>query len=480
MLIIPVAAGMMLNSCSKDPAVDNSKEQGWAAEIYYNMQYIYLWNSSLPASFDETKYSKAEDAFNYLIGLKINVATNKPIDHYSFLDKIGNLSGELGTGVATGDLGFMVGVAYNSSNQVSFFVNYVYKNSPAGLAGVKRGDEITQINGSTSVHPSVGSDGYLVTSSPGYVNMTNALWGGSTASFIFKHSNGGLLTTTLTPSSYTINSVLCDSVYNVGADKVGYMVFNQFLDSTARVEIGKTIDRFTARNVKSLIVDLRYNTGGSVATCEYFCNMLAPAYANGKRMYTYKFNDYVAAEFEKENEKTFSNFEKTNSFQPTRIYFIVGGNTASASELLINNLRPYFSGNIYLIGSTTYGKPCGFWATPIGYNPKQTTPKEGYDMYAVSFETVNANGEGGYYAGMTPGTAKYPGVYARDNYLLSWGDTSDPGLAQAFYHISNNSFASVSSQVRASNILPQQQGLDRRFNGMIDFRQHLPIPETAK
>lgn len=479
-LLVPVAMSMALSSCSKDSSTDNTKEQEWAAQIYYNMKYIYLWNSALPTSFDETKYSKAQDAFDYLTGLKISSETGTAIDRYSFLDEVGNLSGELGTGVATGDLGFMVGAAYNSSRQLSFFVTYVYKNSPAGLAGVQRGDEITQINGSNSVHPTVGSDGYLVTTSAGYVNLVTALWGGSTASFLFKHTNGGVLTTTLKPASYTINSVLKDSIYSSGTEKIGYMVFNQFLDSTSRVEINKTIARFSANNVSRLVIDIRYNTGGSVATCEAFCNLVAPTSANGKLMYSYKFNDYMAAEFAKQNESTQTYFEKTNSFQPKSIYFIVSDNTASASELLINNLRPYFSGNIYLIGSTTYGKPCGFWATPIGYDENQTTTKEGYDMYAVSFETRNANSEGGYYSGMTPGTSQYPGVTTADNYLLNWGDTSDPSLSQALYHIANGSFRTGSMQVRAAVSQPAIKVPSQRFNGMIDFRKHIAAPGAAK
>jgi carboxyl-terminal processing protease len=141
--------------------------------------------------------------------------------------------------------------------------------------------------------------------------------------------------------------------------------------------------------------------------------------------------------------------------------------------LLINNLRPYYAGNLFLIGETTYGKPCGFWSTPIGYTEKQTTTKEGYDLYAVSFETVNANSEGGYYAGMTPGTAKYPGVLAYDSYNLPWGDVNDACLAQAISHISSGAFK-VSAPSRMKSIhVTSLSSIDHQFKGMIDFRKHL-------
>jgi carboxyl-terminal processing protease len=462
-------------SCKKDEVtLELTQEQKWTSEVFSVMQGIYLWEDALPAKLDATKYTTAVKGLEYLSGLKINPETGKAIDHYSFLDKIGNLSGEITQGTASGDYGFMVTVAYNSLQQVSFFVTYVYKNSPAGLAGVARSSEIVSINGSTAVHPDVTSDGYLVSTSVGYTNMVNALFSSTTASFGFKKTDGTTLTTSLSVASYSINSILCDSVYTVGTNKVGYMVFNQFLGASAQTELTNTINKFQTSGVKYLIVDLRYNGGGSVETCEKFSSLIAPSAANGKTMYTYKMNPALMQSAASQNENISANFTKINSFEPTELYFIVSGSTASASELLINNLRPYYTGNLFLIGQTTYGKPCGFWSTPIGYKTDQTTPKEGYDLYAVSFEMVNANNEGGYYAGMTPGTAKYPGVMANDSFWLPWGDVTDASLAQAISHISDGAFkvSSMLSKVKSVNVTPLTT-LDRQFKGMIDFRKRL-------
>lgn len=450
-----------------------SKEQIWTYDMFSAMKAIYLWTDALPSVLDPRKFTTADDALTYLSGLKINPETGSAIDHYSFLDKIGNLSGEINGGTASGDYGFMVTAAYNSSGQVSFFVTYVYSNSPAGQAGVARAYEITKINGSDAVHPEVDSQGYLVPSSAGYINVVNALFYSTTASFSFAKPDGTTLTTSLSVASYPINSVLYSNVFTVGSKKVGYMVFNQFLGTSSQTELTNTISKFQNSGVQYLIVDLRYNGGGSVETCEKFCNLIAPSSANGKTMYSYKMNTALMELYASEKVSLTSMFTKTNSFQPTQIYFIVSGSTASASELLINNLRPYYSGNLFLIGRTTYGKPCGFWATPIGYTEEQTTPKEGYDLYAVSFESVNANNEGGYYSGMTPGTAKYPGIIASDSYYLSWGDVADASLAQAINHISAGAFkVSAQSKVKAINTTPLSS-IDRQFKGMIDFRKHL-------
>ena len=472
-ILIPVLFLFVFYSCKKDEVTPVlTQEQKWTEEIFLAMKDIYLWDDALPATLDASKYSTAQDGLDYLSSLKINSETGKAIDHYSFLDKIGNLSGEITQGTASSDYGFMVLAGYNSLNQVSFFVNYVYKNSPAGMAGVARSYEIVSINGSTAVHPEVDSQGYLVSTSAGYTNMVNALFSSTTASFGFKKPDGTTFTTSLNVASYSINSVLCDSVYTVGTKKVGYVVFNQFLGASSQTELTNTINKFQDRGVQYLIVDLRYNGGGSVETCEKFSSMIAPSTANGKTMYTYKMNPALTQYYVSQNENFTTNFTKPNSFQPTAIYFIVSSGTASASELLINNLRPYYTGNLFLIGATTYGKPCGFWATPIGYTDKQTTTKEGYDLYAVSFEMVNANNEGGYYAGMTPGTAKYPGILAYDSYNLPWGDVNDARLAQAINRISTGAFkvSSTLSKAKSVNVTPLST-IDRQFKGMIEFRK---------
>ena len=465
---------VLLNSCKKDEVTPVlTQEQKWTSEEFTAMQSIYLWTDVLPATLDPTKYTTADKALEYLTGLKINSQTGQAIDHYSFLDKIGNLSGTITQGTASGDYGFMVVAGYNSAQQVSFFVNYVYKNSPAGVAGVVRSSEIVNINGSSAVHPEVDSRGYLVATSAGYTNMVNALFSSTSASFGFKKPDGATLTASLSVADYPINSVLCDSVFTVGTKEVGYMVFNQFLGASSQTELTNTINKFQDDGVKYLIVDLRYNGGGSVETCEKFSSMLAPASANGKMMYTYKMNTALTQYYISKNENFTTNFTKTNTFEPIELYFIVSGNTASASELLINNLRPYYTGKLFLIGSTTYGKPCGFWSTPIGYTEKQTTTKEGYDLYAVSFETVNANNEGGYYTGMTPETAKYPGVLAYDSYNLAWGDANDLCLAQAIHHISTGAFKVSSTLQKVKQVNSTSfNTLDRQFKGMIDFRKH--------
>lgn len=465
---ISLVVVLLFSACKSEELSDLEKEQKWSQEVYDNMKDIYLWNDALPSSFDKAQYTTADDALTYLTSFKKN-SSGVAIDRYSFLDKIGSLSSEISQGTASGDYGFMVaGVLDSTTKVVSFVVNYVYKKSPAGMAGVERSYEVVGINGSTDVHPTIGSDGYLESSSNAYQSMSNALFNSSSAKFTFKRPDGTTMDVSLNTGSYTINAVLCDSVYSVSSKKVGYVVFNQFLGTTAQAELTNVMTKFESKGVEYVIVDLRYNGGGAVLTCEMFSNLLAPKSATAKVMYKYSMNAQQTSKYT--TQSLITNYNKTNSLQPKAIYFIVGSRTASASELLINNLRPYFPGNIYLIGKTTYGKPCGFRATPIGYTEDQTTTKEGYDLYAVSFSMVNANGEGEYYSGMTPGSVQYPGTMAEDGFY-PWADTNDGCLSQAIYHIANGVFkSSKSANVRSLQTKTVFNTLDRQFNGMIDFK----------
>lgn len=472
-LLVSILAVLVFTSCKNDndELSDLEKQQKWSKEIYDNMKQIYFWSDALPATFTATKYSNSQEALDYLCSLKINPETNQAIDKYSFIDEIGKLSGEIQGGVSSGDYGFMVQASGNSSNEVAFFVSYVYKNSPAGKAGIQRSYEITKINGSTDVNPEVGLDGNLVTTSAGFKNMVNALFYSKTATFTLKKPTGTTLDVSLsTASSYSINSILYDSVFTVGSKKVGYMVFNEFLGAPSQTELTAQINEFKTKGVQDLVVDLRYNGGGSVQTCDSLCNLLAPASASGKLMYKYTFNTLLTNAY-KNDPSIKSYFNSTNTLNLASIYFIVSDNTASASELLINNLRPYYAGKIFLIGKTTYGKPCGFWATPIGYTENQKGTKEGYDLYAVSFETQNANSEGNYYAGMTPGTSKYPGVEARDFIDLAWGDANDECLKQALNHISTGAFLSIPQSVKGIKNFQKINQLNFKFRGMVDYRR---------
>ena len=142
----------------------------------------------------------------------------------------------------------------------------------------------------------------------------------------------------------------------------------------------------------------------------------------------------------------------------SRVFFIVTANTASASELLINNLRPYL--DVKLVGPTaTDGKPVGFFPVPVG----------DWYVFPVSFRSTNASGTGNYFNGFTPNSI------VGDGLDKDWGNTSESCLASAIKYITTGAFRTAG---QAQDYVPDpvisagNSTLDvRNFKGMVGAKR---------
>lgn len=104
---------------------------------------------------------------------------------------------------------------------------------------------------------------------------------------------------------------------------------------------------------------------------------------------------------------------KPNALELTRLVVITSGASASASELVINALRPFKA--VLTVGDRTYGEPVGQYAIP--FCDKIFAP--------VSFTIRNANDEGDYYDGFAPHCP------APDDINDSLGDPAERVLVEA-------------------------------------------------
>ncbi|GEO08961.1 peptidase S41 [Segetibacter aerophilus] len=424
---------------------------------------IYLWQEVIPSYevFKPKQYTGATDKDAATAEMNA-IRALQPLDRFSFVTTKEESEG-LQTGVAV-DYGFFVKAAAADKVEpidfVRWYVEYAFDKSSAGMAGVNRGWYINKINNSS------------LTYSQSSIDLLNKTFfgTGNSASFEFVKPDGSTAALNLSKTSFTSNSVLHKSVINTAGRKVGYLVFKQFFGAPSVTELNNVFSDFKAQGVNELIVDLRYNPGGSTATQDALANLIAPASANNKVMYKYIFNSnlqqgkfpllqkksgYGTTSFaEQNNTETFSN---TGTLNLNQVFFIVGHGTASASELLINNLKPYL--NVKLIGDTTYGKPVGFFPVDI-FN---------YSIYPISFKTVNSAGNADYYHGFAPDKS------APDGVNKVWGDVTEPSLASALRYISTGAFRSTQSseqqyqsQMRTQQELePFNRELERnKFTGM--------------
>ncbi|WPV69366.1 S41 family peptidase [Chitinophaga sp. LS1] len=442
----------------------------------------YYWYSNVPTMNPlSSTYSTADDLLTAMKAYSVGTGSTA-LDRYSFLDRTGSLSTSLQDGVSgsltkvsatSGDFGMEVSYVYADANKSTtyLYVLYADKNSPAGQAGLERGDRITAINGDTDIAYD-GSSGTNTT------KVTNALFNSTSVSLtVTKNTSKVTASYSLTAATYNINPVLFDTTYTINGSKVGYFVFYTFTStytskgvaSPTKTVLDALFTKFKAAGITNLIVDLRYNGGGSVTTAEYLDSAIAPASAAGKTMYYYLYNDKLTANLDQVGLEASVNFPATTGgLALDNVFFITSGNTASASEMTLNNLKPYM--NVQLVGTTTYGKPCGFITFTL--SDYDSTGKEQYlaDLYAINFATENANHTGGYYSGITPTDSAADYIGAR------WGSlTGDENLYNIQTYLTTGSYpASTGGRLATGS----SEGLrvsgpslnTKKFSGMVDYR----------
>lgn len=456
-LSVILCAGL-ITSCKKEhtnntivSAIDLEKDS-----VYLYEKEDYLWFDAIPSysTFNPRGYSGSSDLVTLsneltaISQLKINPSTGKPYEYYppapgeakySFIDD-GTTTTSLGG--TNGDFGFEP--IYIGLNDLR--VKYVYPGSPADLAGIKRGYEILSINGNNDLTYDGGANVNFV---------VNAIYYSNTVAMVLEKPDGTTVNVTLNVTNYTVDPVLTYKVITLSTgQKVGYLAFNSFTDlSNAQPKLDQAFNYFISNGATDLVVDLRYNGGGAGQTAEYLDDLIVPAAKTGTLMYTTYFNSnliggnsplidkkfgFQTSDFQPANNKT--NFQKALSLSVNKVFFIVTGETASSSELTINNLRPEL--NVQLVGDTTYGKPVGEIPIPLGATGK-------YILYSPQIYVQNSANQGDYYAGMAPGTAAFPGKLAADDVTKDFGDTTETLLNHALHFVRTGTYAVTGPKIQS-------------------------------
>ena len=345
-----------------------------SSEIQYATQFAkdvlenyYLWNkeiaSSISSSLDPetcTDPVATVEKIRYKQGGGYNSKQDE--DRWTQLFEDVTPFQESVQGVeTTNGMSLSLGTFTNSTPQAYFFiVNFVYADSPAAKAGLKRGDYITTYNGEDITDDNINA---------AYYGETTATYG-----LAVKTAEGYIQDTgekvTLNAVKMYLDPIVCSKVFDVAGKKVGYLMYDSFdLDSAEKlIDVCKD---FKNQGVTELILDLRYNGGGYVLTENLLASMLAPAdKVEQKALYQQEiYNSIITQEWSKDDKdfnKTFFSFDheinkkklstKDANIGLNKIYAIVTGNTASASEAILVGLNPYI--DLVTIGQRSYGKYC--------------------------------------------------------------------------------------------------------------------------
>lgn len=274
-----------------------------------------------------------------------------------------------------------------NTGKIFGYVRYVMPNTSAAQQGVERGMIFDKIDGVTLTENNyqqlLASDNYTI-------NLA-AL---EDENLIPLDQN-----IDLSKTEQQENPIHLHQTLNIDEHKIGYLMYNAFTRSY-NADLNNVFGEFKAEGITDLILDLRYNGGGSIETSRALAGMITGQFTGqlfAKEVYNQNFadNDLLFKDQTPEGASL-------NSLSLNKVYILTSGSTASASELLINGLNPYIE--VVQIGDNTVGK---FQGSVTLYDSQNFTranvqPGHNYAMQPLILKTINADGYTDYHQGLTP------------------------------------------------------------------------------
>ncbi|WP_041250315.1 S41 family peptidase [Christiangramia forsetii] len=431
----------ILASCSKDEdIIDNTASENKATNstendelevesfIYNGLNELYLYKADVPELAD-THFSSSNNRNEFLANatspemLFDNLTAN--FDRFSFITDDYNSLEERFEGMS-GATGIKFGVGQISgTGNVFGLIRYVLPNTSASEAGLKRGNIFTEINGQklTSANFSSLIDKENFTINVGYIENNQIVLTDETVN--------------LSDDAYTENPVYIAKTFEISGKKIGYIMYNSF---TANFddELNDAFAEFKANGVTNLVLDLRYNGGGSVESAKDLASMITGQF-NDKVFIKERWNDKYQNFYETQNPEALINrFDNKlrngnliNSLNLSEVYVLTSASSASASELIINGLDPYI--NVVQVGDRTVGK---FQASVTLYDSDDFAKDDAstnhtYAMQPLVFKSINSAGKSDYVDGLQPDI-----VYTENlNDFGILGDENEPLLETAINSI---------------------------------------------
>ncbi len=430
--IILIALVFSLSGCfeDNDDVIIKASTKSIQDFIYKGLQTYYLYKDNQPDLANnrfesEQAYSDFLNSYESPASLFNHLQVSQ--DRFSFLvSDYRVLENALNGTNQTSGMEF--GLRRTTNNEVFGYVRYVLPNTPAAEKGIERGMLFNRVN-----------ETYLTQNNyRSLLDQTNYTIGLATF-------QGGILsdlptTISLNQIQYTENPVFISEVFSIENKNIGYLMYNGFT-SRFDAELNNAFGNFKAANLDELIIDLRYNSGGNVETCNDLCSMITGQF-EGEVFTNQVYNNNFETRQRLFNSKI-SNGATINSLNLNKVYVLTTEATASASELLLSSLRPYI--DVVQIGTTTTGKfqaSVTLYDSP-DYSRNNRNLGHRYAMQPLVLKTVNANGFTDYFEGITP-TYQQPEDYTN---LGELGSLDEPLLNKAISIItgSGKSFSPAKS-----------------------------------
>jgi C-terminal processing protease CtpA/Prc len=222
-------------------------------------------------------------------------------------------------------------------------------------------------------------------------------------------------------------------------------MYNRFLNDYDAT-LNQVFANFVAEGIEELVLDLRYNPGGSVTSAINLGSMITGNTTNDVYL-KQRWNNKIQSALTDEDvtryfKQALSDGTSINSLNLNKVYILAQGSSASASELVINALEPYV--NVVHIGDTTRGKnefsitlydnpDCAFLPPNSNCNGN-INPNHTWAMQPLVGRNENADGFFDYTSGLVPD------IFLEESLsnLGILGQQDEPLLARAIQHLTGN------------------------------------------
>lgn len=447
--------------------------------VYYGLQDYYLWNSLVP-QLGDIKYTN-KDSLNFFLNKYTDpqklftslLYKYAEVDKWSFLvDNSKKIDDWISGTSKTMGYDFRL-VQFANSENVFGYVRYVYKGSPAEKAGIKRGDYFMYVNDEQLTLSNYQkllfeTENYKL----GFINLVN--------NSVFPSAR----TVTMTAVEMQENPINKDTIFVHANQKIGYLVYNGF-NADFNIQLNDVFKKFKDAKIDQLVLDLRYNGGGSVQSSIYLASMIHSTDVNkifSKAVYNKGLQDYFVSKYGANslNDYFTNSIIKTdkfpaaviNSLNLQKIYIIVSRSSASASELLINGLKPYMK--VTVVGANTAGKYTGSM-TVKDYNEQGVlNTTHSWAMQPIVVKYANSLNESDYINGLNPD------ISATESYqsVLPWGDPNERLLSAALSDIRG---LSVTGMTLKTGEIHERKVIDSRDLKPFKSEMYIdPIPGYTK
>jgi carboxyl-terminal processing protease len=368
------------------------------------LQDIYLWYRELPdpnpalfdspeAYLDAVRFRPLDTTFSY-------VTTQSASDAF-FSD--------------SQFIGLGIGIKFEGQEMR---VTEVYPQSPALDAGLRRGYRVLAING-VSVEDLIASGEIGGAFGPSEIGVQVAVR--------FRDLAGVEGEASMSKRLVTIPTVSDTRVIDVDGKRVGYLIFRNFVTPSNAALIA-AFTQLRAQGATELVLDLRYNGGGLVSVAQNLGGLIGGTATTGQTFVRFVHNDKNSF-----RDTTYLFPALAASLNLGRVVVIATHASASASELVINSLRPFMP--VTVVGDATYGKPVGQYGFIFC----------GKVLYPVAFSGKNARDEGDYFGGI-PADCR-----AADDLEHGLGDGAEASLAESLQFVATGSCtAAASARARAA------------------------------